>query len=439
MRVRYKLSICLLLSFCWVFLSAYLGRFWFEDMQGVFGTIIAALIFMGIALIPGWAMSFVVFSLIFDQRPRYDVPELVTLLPPVSILVAAYNEEASIADTINGILSQEYPAPVEIIVADDGSTDATRSIMEQLIATTPAGQFTITVVGDGTNKGKAAALNGALATATHSTIVTVDADSYLYKLALKSIVSHLVNSDKEVGAVAGTILVRNPGKNILTKMQEWDYFHGISVIKRVQSMYQGTLVAQGAFSAYKREALDSVNGWDDTVGEDIVLTWGLRANGYKVGFSEVAMCFTNVPESLSQFVNQRKRWARGLIEAFRKHPEVIWDVKKNSPFVWYNLTFPFLDFTYMFAFVPGIIAAIFFQNYIIAGMLTLLLLPLSMVGNLVFFGHQRAIFKRLGLKVNRNWVGIILYSIIYQIIMAYASLLGYASEFFNLKKVWGTK
>jgi biofilm PGA synthesis N-glycosyltransferase PgaC len=408
-------------------------------MQTAFGTIPAVLIFMGVALIPGWAMSFVVFSLIFDQRPLYDEVDHLSNLPPITVIVAAYNEKDSIAETIEGIVRQDYSSLVEIIVADDGSTDATRSIVEKLISDNKSEQFTIRVVGDGVNMGKASALNNALTYASNAVIVTVDADSYLYENALKNIVSHLVNSDDEVGAVAGTILVRNSRANILTKMQEWDYFHGISVIKRVQSMYQGTLVAQGAFSVYKREALELVNGWDDTVGEDIVLTWGLRAKGYKIGFSEVALCFTNVPDTLGQFINQRKRWARGLIEAFRKHPNVIWDVKKNSPFVWYNLAFPFLDMVYIFVFIPGIIAALFFKIYIIAGFLTLLLLPLSMIGNIIFFVHQRSIFKRMGLKVRRNWSGVILYSIVYQFIMAYASVLGYTSEFFNLKKVWGTK
>ena len=59
-------------------------------------------------------------------------------------------------------------------------------------------------------------------------------------------------------AVAGAVLVRNSRKNLVTGVQEWDYFHGIAAIKRLQSLYQGTLVAQGAFSVYDTA---SYAGW----------------------------------------------------------------------------------------------------------------------------------------------------------------------------------
>ena len=80
-------------------------------------------------------------------------------------------------------------------------------------------------------------------------------DSYLYRDALRNLVERYLSDPPNTRAVAGTMLVRNSRQNWVTKAQEWDYFHGIAAIKRVQSLYQGTLVAQGAFSLYERATL----------------------------------------------------------------------------------------------------------------------------------------------------------------------------------------
>jgi len=239
--------------------------------------------------------------------------------------------------------------------------------------------------------------------------------------------------------VAGNVLVRNSRENMITKLQEWDYFHGIAVIKRVQSLYQGTLVAQGAFSIYRTEAVRRLNGWPPKIGEDIVLTWGLRDLGYRVGYAENAFCFTMVPETYRQFFRQRKRWSRGLIEAFKSYPSTLFKVRMNSPFIWYNLFFPLVDSAYLLFFLPGLIAAVFFQNYLIVGMMTVLLLPLALIANGLFYRKQKRIFSEYGLKVRMNPLGFLVYLLCYQAIMAPATVTGYLSELLNLAKKWGTK
>src|SRR4029078_13531218 len=83
-------------------------------------------------------------------------------------------------------------------------------------------------------------------------------------------------------AVAGSVLVCNSRDNLLTKMQEWDYFLGIAAVKRVQGLYQSTLVAQGAFSLYRTERVREIGGWPDAIGEDIVVTLRLMAGGTPV-------------------------------------------------------------------------------------------------------------------------------------------------------------
>lgn len=106
---------------------------------------------------------------------------------------------------------------------------------------------------------------------------------------------------------------------------------------------------------------------------------------------------------------------------------------------WYNLLFPLIDSAYLFFFLPGLIAAVFFHNYLIVGMMTVLLLPLAILANGYFFWQQRKIFSKYGLHVRMNVLGFAVYILVYQAVMVPATVAGYLSELLNLTKVWGSK
>lgn len=431
--VRWKLALVLALATSWVSASLYWAQPWLHDLSNVLGAPLAWTVILGVALIPGYANAFMVAGLMFDRRPR---PARIRPLPPVSILVAAYNEQDCVAETIQWLLRQQYAGEVEILVIDDGSGDRTRDIVRELIAAGTPAPFRLKLIEQPRNAGKAHALNTGLAAASHQLIVTVDADTLLFAGALERLVTNQLTSPPHTAATAGTVLVRNSRRNLLTKLQEWDYFLGIAVVKRVQSLLQGTLVAQGAFSIYRRELLQQVGGWPDTVGEDIVLTWALLELGHRVGYAEDAFVFTNVPESYGAFYRQRKRWARGLIEAFKRYPTIMLRPRLNTPFLWFNLMFPFLDLMYLAAFLPGVVAALLFQNYAVVGLMTLLLLPLAVLSNVLMYLQQRSIFRMHGLRVRRNIAGVVCFTLGYQLALAPASLMGYVSEFANMRKSW---
>ncbi|MEQ1660307.1 MAG: glycosyltransferase family 2 protein, partial [Hylemonella sp.] len=288
------------------------------------------------------------------------------------------------------------------------------------------------------NGGKARALNHGLALARHQLIITLDADSYLYRDALQRITERFLSDPPSTRAVAGTILVRNSRENWLTQAQEWDYFQGIATVKRVQSLNQGTLVAQGAFSLYDKATLLEVGGWPETVGEDIVLTWALLARGWRVGYCEDGVAFTNVPGTLRKFVRQRQRWARGMIEAFKAHPGILFKPRLSSYFIWWDLAFPLMDLAYTFGFIPGLVLAAY-GHYWIVGPMTLSLLPVAVVINSVMYRTEKAMFTAQGLQVRKNHKGLLLYMLPYGMLVQPAAVLGYASELLKLKKTWGTK
>jgi biofilm PGA synthesis N-glycosyltransferase PgaC len=427
--VRGKFAFALLVSGGWFALTVLIALPWIAELSMRIGAPLALVAVGGIALVPGFMNAFLIASLMLDRRPPRSKP---SRYPAVSILIAAYNEEASIADTLRSIANQDYPGAFEVFVIDDGSQDRTAAIVDA------CDNDWLHLLRQPHNAGKSAALNRGLAEARFDLVVTLDADSFLYRDALRNLVERYLSDPPNTRAVAGTMLVRNSRRNWVTKAQEWDYFHGIAAIKRVQSLYQGTLVAQGAYSLYERAALREIGGWVDCVGEDIVLTWAMLRKGWRVGHAEDACCFTNAPESLQQFVRQRQRWARGMMEAFRQFPDILVKPRLTTLFVWWNLLFPWLDLAYTVFFVPGVLLALF-GIYWIAGPLTLALLPMALGINYVMYRVGSQMFASNGLRVRRNLSGFLTYAFVYSLILQPACVAGYFSEVLGLRKSWGTK
>ena len=427
--VQAKFALALAVSIAWTVVSTLLALPWLQDLAAIVGWPVAVFAVGGIAVLPGMMNAFLVTGLLLDRRPQRK--PLVDY-PAISILVAAYNEESSIADTLRSIDQQKYPGEFEVLVIDDGSRDATAAIVE-------ANPYPwVRLLRQPRNMGKAAALNRGLAESKHDYVITLDADSFLYGDALARLVERYFSDPSSTRAVAGTMLVRNSRKNWITRAQEWDYFHGIAAIKRVQSLFQGTMVAQGAFSIYDREALVEIGGWQDCVGEDIVLTWAMLVRGWRVGHAEDACCFTNVPDNLHQFLKQRQRWSRGMMEAFRQHPRILLAPRMSTLFVWWNVLFPWLDLAYTLCFIPGVILACF-GVYWVAGPMTLVLLPMALLMNYVMYRIGVGMFASQNLRVRRNVLGFIVYAFTYSLILQPASVAGYLSELLGTRKTWGSK
>lgn len=432
--VKFKYLLAIIIAILWAIFSTVLAWPWVVDLAGMFGWITSLLVIAGIAIIPGFMSAFLVASILLDQRPSHKAHKTQSC-PPITVLIAAYNESASILSTLESIDRQHYPGELKVIVINDGSSDNTADLVRSKLAD----YAWLELLDLKKNVGKAAALNQGLELVTTPYTLTIDGDSYLYKNALVNLVYRYLSDPDHTRAVAGAVLVRNSRKNFVTKMQEWDYFHGIAAIKRLQSLYQGTLVAQGAFSMYDTGVLREVGGWPHCVGEDIVLTWAILKLGYRVGFAENACLFTNAPEELGQFIRQRLRWSRGLIEAFKSHWQLLFKARMTTLFIWWNLLFPFMDMVFTLAFIPGIILALF-GIYWIAGPMTLILMPMALLVNYVMYRVQVRMFTEQELRVRKNIFGFIAYAFFYSFILQPACLYGYVKEMVNGSiKNWGTK
>jgi biofilm PGA synthesis N-glycosyltransferase PgaC len=428
LRVRTRFAFTVVAGLIWAGLSTWIALGWIHELAQVVTFPVAVAVIAGIAILPGYLNVQLVSSLLFDRPRPIDFAQD---YPDVTLLVAAYNEEARIRETLEYALRQDYPGRFEVVVADDGSTDATTEIAAAIATDDPRVRVVTTM-----HAGKSEALNVALLTVRADVIATIDADTLLMPYALKRAVGRMLSSPPDTVAVAGSVLVRNSRANLLARVQEWDYFLAIASVKRQQALFQGTLVAQGAFSVYRTEAVRDAGGWPNKIGEDIVLTWALIRNGGRTIFEPTAIAFTDAPVQLRHFVRQRRRWARGMIEGLREHgPSLLRGRRLHVHAVAANCLFPYLDTVYTIALPVGLVLA-FRGNFLIVGPMTAAVLPISLTIALTMYLRQRAVFRLLDLRVRRNLAGFLFYVLAYQLLMSPISVSGYAAELVRSRRVW---
>jgi len=428
MPVIVKFIISQIFAILWVLLSIYLSRFWLRDLSQVLTAPIAILIIFGIAYIPGYLNAMMVLSLLQDEQPplKNKNPK-----EPVTVLVAARNEAERIEETLQYIAQQDYEGEITVLIVDNNSTDDTISKAEEASKKL---QLPVKIIKEAA-PGKFNALNTGLKSVETKLMITLDADTLLHKSAIRFIVARKLSAPKDVVAVAGSVLVRNSRENLLTRLQEWDYFLAIASIKRLQGLYQSTLVAQGAFSLYEAEIVREAGGWSDAIGEDIVLTWDFLKENNKVYFEPTAISFTEVPSSFKHLIRQRSRWARGMVEALKNTKPWQQPNMYLKFLTGVDLAIPYLDFIYTFFWIPGLILA-FFGIFWIVGPMTLLVLPLTFGSYFILYQYQRKIFKKQDLRIRSNYFGFFLFILGYQILMSPISVWGYIQEIFGLDRIW---
>ena len=427
--VAAKFTMAMTFTLGWVALSVWISSAWVDELDALTGPVLAWTIVVLVAYLPGAIVAFLAVSLVLDRQPPLHMESPMT---PLTVIIAARNEERGIGETIAAISRTDYAGPVTIILADNGSTDGTREAARKTAADL---DDSLQIISELT-PGKSNALNTALEHVETPYVVTVDADTILHLESLRRLVSRLESAPSDTAAVAGTVLVGNSRVNLLTKMQEWDYYLGIAAVKRMQGLYQATLVAQGAFSLYLTAEVRRVGGWPDAIGEDIVVTWRLLENGDRVLFEPTAVAFTDAPVRLRHFMRQRARWARGMLEGIAAVPPR----RQTRPLTRFiagiDLLIPLLDVGYALIWLPGVV--LFFLGYpVIVSVWTLAVLPITL---LVYGGlrtyQSRHVFGSLNLVVRRNRFGYVAFLLGYQVLCSPASLAGYAQHLVGARRRW---
>jgi peptidoglycan-N-acetylglucosamine deacetylase len=363
------------------------------------------------------------FLALLKQKKYWQIKRTSTvfkkkILPTISIIAPAYNEEANIIESANSLLNLKYP-DYELIIVNDGSSDQTLNTLidyfnleridrniEESIHTMPFRGIYINehmpklMVVDKENGGKADSLNVGINLAGKEYFCGIDSDSLLEPDSLIKLASETMDCDEKVIGLGGNILPINGcsvNKGMLTKIgipknhiarfQTIEYIRAFMAGRMGWSYLNCLLIISGAFGLFDREATIKAGGYltqegqfhKDTVGEDMELV--VRLTKYyheekiphKIFYAYNANCWTEVPEDFSILYRQRDRWQRGLIDILTYHNYLLLNPKYKS------VGFISMPYYFVFEFLGPLLEA---QGYIMvfmAAVLSLLNAKLSLM------------------------------------------------------------
>jgi len=284
------------------------------------------------------------------------------LTPPVSILAPAFNEEATVIQSVKSLLKLNY-GKYEVIVINDGSKDHTleRLIDEFRMAKSKEAydakidaravrgiyksaepEYRNLIVVDKHNGGKADALNVGINVAHYEYICCIDADSILEDDALQKVMKPFMEDDHVV-AVGGIVRIANGcqvvngrvvkvglSDHLIPIFQVVEYFRAFLSGRMSWQSLNGLLIISGAFGLFRRSAVLEVGGYKhDSVGEDMELVVRLhrikreQRRRYRVVFVPDPVCWTEAPDTLKVLSRQRNRWHRGLLDTMLIHRKML--------------------------------------------------------------------------------------------------------------------
>ena len=256
--------------------------------------------------------------------------------PTVTVAVPCWNEEKTLAATLDSLLLLDYPQDkLSIVVIDDGSTDRTLAIAEVYAHNNPS----IVKVIAKENGGKHTAVNLALAQSTSDLFGCLDADSFVAPQTLKVIVGYFVSS-KEIMAVTPCIHIRSP-HTLIQRMQAIEYLLGV-FLRKAFGQLDAIQVTPGPFSIFRSEVFGIIGQYRKAHNtEDFEITLRMHKAHLKIVNSHKALVYTVGPSTIRGFFHQRLRWARGFLENSLDYKELFFK-KEYGNFGMFTLPMAFM-------------------------------------------------------------------------------------------------
>lgn len=403
------------------------------------------------------------------------------ILPPVSILVPAYNESATIVASVYSLLKLEYDT-YEIIVVNDGSKDDTlhillyefeavpvedkpcQTLMSQAVRTVYRSSLLPNLrIIDKVNGGKADAVNVGINFSEYEYFCCIDADSILHPMSLKKLIRPFIDDSSTI-ACGGTVHVINGCEvrdGVITKVgltSNWlalfqivEYMRTLLFGRLSWASFNSLLIISGAFGMFRKDKVLEAGGYmHGTIGEDMELVVRLhrimrqRKEKYRIAFVPEPLCWTEVPEDWQTLKNQRVRWQRGLCESIVANRELLFKIRGGAT-AWTALPFMlvfellgpiievlgyiFIVLLIVFNIISPLFALILFIVPIFVG--TLITVNAIVVQELLYqiYRNPRYILLMVGLAVLENFG--------YRQINMYWRIIGLWRWFRGRKSVWG--
>ena len=352
-------------------------------------------------------------------------------LPSVSVFVPFFNEEPKLLlKALEHIELQNYPSQLQILLIDDGSNNNTIKHVEKWLAHPKKQSYEL--VRKPINEGrKGFALDYALELniASGEAYIIVDSDTFIEPNGIKELVGKLWSNDK-YAAVCGYITPNNYKDSFIGLLQHYEHISFYGAIRAAQDKLGCVPVLAGAFVAHRASVVKKLGGWSDWLVEDIAWCWKAISNNYKTGYAPKAKATTQCPTSAKALFNQRRRWARGRVEAYLEAWKTNW-IAGLCATPWFVVT------AIQYIFPSSIILLIFMVAFNIW-----IPIALGVVNIICYILLVRSYIKDFSLENELTLNQIIkapMFSMILESLTWLPNLFGYIDELSGKKKTWLTR
>jgi cellulose synthase/poly-beta-1,6-N-acetylglucosamine synthase-like glycosyltransferase len=403
----------------------------------------------------------------------------------VSIVAPAFNEATTIVYNVKSLLFQEYPK-FEVVIVNDGSTDATLEILirefnlvkvdffyQDKIPTQPVrGHYKSTnpiyskllVVDKENGKSKADGSNAGINSAKYSLFICTDVDCILRKDTISMLAKPFIENTEKVIATGAAIRISNSCEfkdgmlfkshfpdNFFARFQELEYIRSFLFGRMAWSKINGLLLVSGGLGMFDKETVIEAGGyWHKSLGEDMELITRMRKLMHKkkekflIIYIPESLCWTEVPASMTIFLRQRVRWARGLVQTLFLHKDVFLNPKYGKTgllifpyYLLYEFAVPILEILGLIVLTIDLLFFNINYDFLLIGSAFVYLFYISITLISVFL--DQLIYKHYtGIKeVLILIVMIFIEPFVFHPLNVYASLKGYWHFLRQKEQKWG--
>jgi len=339
------------------------------------------------------------------------------MVPPITLLVPAHNEEKFICTAVRNLLDLDYPE-LEVIVVNDGSADKTLQMMQkefclrlvravyvpQVMSAPIRGLYKsdidvrLLVMDKEPAGSKADAVNAGLNAATSPYVCVVDADSVLERDALLRIMVPVLADPNRVVAAGGIVRVLNGSeieagrirrvrlaRKSIEVIQVVEYLRAFLIGREAWARGNMLMIVSGAFGIFRSDLVRAVGGYrSSAIGEDFDLVARLHRHlldkgaDYRIEFVPDPVCWTEVPSDLRSLARQRARWQKGLLDVLWPNRDMLFRRRYGRigclalPYLWlFELAAPVIEVTgfatVLLAAVFGALSWTFFLQFVLFG------------------------------------------------------------------------
>jgi len=245
--------------------------------------------------------------------------------PKVSLIIPTYNEEAIIGYKLENSSKLTYPKNlIEIVIVDSNSTDNTVKIIKDF--SEKQEKLNTKLVEESERKGKSHALNNALSNCNGEIIIISDADCFWPENILEKSMPYL--ADPSVGAIGGPKILFNSKQTWITRMEE-AYLHSANYVRLGESKAGSTLILEGGFIAFKKEALEKFDPYM-TGSDDCGTIVSIIEKKYRVMLVKEAKFYSSFPTTFRGKINIKLRRINQLLRVFSKYTDLLFSGKVKS-------------------------------------------------------------------------------------------------------------